>query len=101
MASVNENVKVSVADEIYNEGKPTVDTIVRTVALALALVNQILLCFDISPIPIADETLELLITTGFTVVTALCAWWKNNSFTKAAILVDKVLAEMKKQKKGA
>lgn len=68
--------------------KITVGTIVRTVVLAVALVNQILVASGHSVIPIQDEEWEALITTGATVITALIAWWKNNSFTAAARIGD-------------
>lgn len=68
--------------------KITAGTIVRTVILAVALVNQILVASGHSVIPIPDEDWENLITTGATVITALIAWWKNNSFTAAARLGD-------------
>ena len=68
--------------------KITSGTIVRTVILAVALINQILVASGHSVIPIPDEDWETLITTGATVITALLAWWKNNSFTKAARIGD-------------
>ena len=33
-----------------------------------------------------------MISAGFTVGAALAAWWKNNSFTKAALKADETLA---------
>ena len=63
-------------------------TIVRTVVLAVALINQILVASGHSVIPIPDEEWEALITTGATVITALIAWWKNNSFTEPARIGD-------------
>lgn len=68
--------------------KITAGTIARTIVLALALVNQILAACGISVIPIEDETINTLVSTAFTVVTALIAWWKNNSFTKKALAAD-------------
>ena len=56
-------------------------TIVRTVILAIALVNQVLFATGHSVIPIADEDIEVLINTGFTVVMAVITWWKNNSWS--------------------
>ena len=70
-------------------------TIARTIILALALVNQILSVSGHAIIPIDDSAIESLVTTSFTVVSALVAWWKNNSFTKAAIEADKVMTEAK------
>lgn len=57
-------------------------SIVRTVLLVLALINQILSACGVAVLPIADETLAELVNAGFTVVTALVAWWKNNTFKK-------------------
>ncbi|MBS6833506.1 MAG: phage holin, partial [Clostridiales bacterium] len=52
-------------------------TIARTIILVLALVNQILTAMGHSVINISDESINTLISTGFTIVTAVIAWWKN------------------------
>ena len=70
-------------------------TIARTIILALALVNQVLTATGHSVINISDDTVNTLISTGFTVVTAVVAWWKNNSFTSAAIEADKFKEQLK------
>ena len=75
--------------------KITSGTIARTIVLFLALVNQILTMCGIQTIPIAEGDINTLIATGFTVVTALVAWWKNNSFTQAAIRGDEVKNALK------
>ena len=66
----------------------TAGTIARTAVLFLALVNQCLTMAGISPIPIEDEQITVLISTTWTVVAAVVAWWKNNSFTKEAVEAD-------------
>ena len=66
-------------------------TIARTAALALALTNQILSAAGKPVLPIEDNQLETLVTTGLTVAASLAAWWKNNSFTPAAIKADAAL----------
>ena len=43
-------------------------------------------------LPIEDSQLETLVTTGFTVAASLAAWWKNNSFTPAALIGDEHMA---------
>jgi SPP1 family holin len=68
--------------------KISTGTITRTIILALALTNQILTASGHSPLPIEDETVTELIATGATVIAALIAWWKNNSFTQKAIKAD-------------
>lgn len=70
-------------------------TIIRTVVLALALVNSFLALVGKSPLPIEDAQVELILSEVFTAAAALWSWWKNNSFTKAAIQADEVLAELK------
>ena len=66
----------------------TAGTIVRTVILALALINQLLSATGHAVLPIEDADIETLVTTAATIITALIAWWKNNSFTLAARIGD-------------
>lgn len=77
--------------------KITKGTIIRTIILVLALVNQVLTMIGASPIPIDDSTVTDLISILWTVVASLAAWWKNNSFTKEAIAADKELNILKKE----
>lgn len=77
--------------------KITKETLVRTVVLGVALFNQILVANGKSIFPIEQEELAQLVGWGFTTVTAIIAWWKNNSFTKAAIEADKYMHELKAQ----
>ncbi len=73
--------------------KVTAATIIRTVCLLLALLNQGLTIAGYSPLPIEDETVSQAISLGATVITSLVAWWKNNSFTQKAIAADKTFKE--------
>lgn len=66
-------------------------TIVRTICLVLALINQVLVMSGHSILPIEDATVEAVVTNIVTIVTAVAAWWKNNSFTQKAIAADKEL----------
>lgn len=75
--------------------KITSGAIARTIVLFLALVNQILAMCGIQTIPVAEGDINNLIATVFTIITALVAWWKNNSFTQAAIRGDEVKAALK------
>lgn len=65
-------------------------TITRTVLLVIALINQILEATGHSVLPVSSGEVSELVSTGFTVFTALWAWWKNNSFTQSAIAGDTV-----------
>ena len=75
--------------------KISAGTIARTGVLGLALVNQVLSATGHNIINVSDEDVNTLISTGFTIVAALVAWWKNNSFTKAALVGDAVMKEEK------
>ena len=66
----------------------TAGTIARTIILFLALVNQLLSASGHAVIPIEDATVETLVSTAITIITALVAWWKNNSFTEPARIGD-------------
>ena len=75
--------------------KISAGTIARTIILLLALINQCLSMAGVSPLPIEDEQVETIITTAWTVIAAVWAWWKNNSFTTRAIQADQYLEELK------
>ena len=85
MQEITENNKLQI----------TSGTIARTAILILALVNQVLTATGHSVIKVSDDDINTLISTGFTIVSALIAWWKNNSFTQAAIKADAVMKEDK------
>ena len=70
-------------------------TLARTAALALALTNQVLSACGKPMLPIESATVEQLVTAGITTVAALIAWWKNNSFTQAALAADEVYEQKK------
>lgn len=75
--------------------KVKADTIARTIILALALINQLLSATGHAIIPIEDETIETLVSYGITVIVTVWSWWKNNSFTQAALHGDQVKDEIK------
>ena len=75
----------------------TAGTIARTAVLLLALTNQMLSAMGKSPLPIESTTVEQLVTAGITTVAALISWWKNNSFTAAAVAADGYLARLKQK----
>lgn len=73
----------------------TSGTIARTIILALALVNQLLSVTGHAVLPIEDAQIETLVSTIWTVVAAVAAWWKNQSFTTAAIEADGIMKDLK------
>ena len=83
----------------YNEPTISAGTVARTACLLLALTNQLLSALGKPVLPIESETVEPLVTAGITSIAALVAWWKNNSFTPAALEADKTYANLKAQGK--
>lgn len=79
-----------------NNFKISAATLARTACLLLALTNQVLSALGKPVLPIESDTVEKLVTAGITTVTALVAWWKNNSFSTNAIKADKYLNDLNK-----
>lgn len=73
------------------------DTIIRTLVLIVALINQVLTTLGKNPLPFSDDLIYELITVTATVAASIVAWWKNNSFTKKAILADSYLHNLKEK----
>lgn len=75
------------------------DTIVRTILLALAIINQILAIAGKDKLPFTDDQVYQAVSLIATIVTSVVAWWKNNSFTQAALAADEEMKELKAQSK--
>ncbi|MCY7691542.1 phage holin [Bacillus altitudinis] len=75
-------------------------TVVRTVLLFIALINQTLVMFGQTVLPISEEQVqtvgEALYVAGstiFTMVTAVIAWFKNNYVTSKGKKQKEVLKQ--------
>lgn len=75
--------------------KVSTETIIRTVLLVVAIVNQLLTAAGKNPLPFSDDEIYTGLTAVFTIATTAWAWWKNNSFSKNAIKADEYLNELK------
>jgi len=71
------------------------DTIARTIVLALALINQCLAIAGKGTIQIAENDIYQAVSLVWTIVSAVVAWWYNNSFTKHARRADELLEALK------
>ena len=69
----------------------TAGTIARTIVLILALANQVLVMCGKQVLNIADDDIYQIVSIVFTIGASAVAWWKNNSFSQAAINADKFL----------
>ena len=77
--------------------KVNAGTIARTAVLAVSLLNVLLNAFGKNPLPFSDDEVYTTVSTVVAVVASLAAWWKNNSFTAAAIEGDKRMNSLKNQ----
>lgn len=75
-------------------------TVIRTVLLFMALINQTLILFGKPILPISEdqvtslaETLYLAGSMIFAIVTTLVAWFKNNYVTDKGKLQKEVLKQ--------
>ena len=74
------------------------DTIARTICLVFALVNQVLAIFGKNVLPFTNDEIYQTVSLVATLSTSLLAWWKNNSFTNAAIEADRLMKSLKSEK---
>ena len=63
-------------------------TLIRTIVLGFALLNQSLTIAGKNPLPWSSAEIEQAAAMVLTTVASITAWWKNNSFTTAAIVGD-------------
>lgn len=62
-------------------------TVIRTVLLLVALINQLLIAFGKSPLDVSETQIDEAYTVISTIITAgmsAWAWWKNNNITRKA-----------------
>lgn len=78
--------------------KVSKETIIRTIVLVVALVNQILTSLGKNPLPFSDDLIYEFATLAVTIGASAWAWWKNNSFTQEAITADHYKDSLKKAK---
>jgi len=77
--------------------KVKLGTIIRTVVLALTLINQIITAIDPSVFGL-DEIPYTNIISGIAAASAaVWTWWKNNSFTQAALSGDEQMEQTRRQ----
>lgn len=68
----------------------------RLIALAAAFTVLCLRSAGVEIFPGDEETISTAVTVVFAAASALAAYWKNNSFTSAAIAADEVMKNLKK-----
>ena len=71
-------------------------TYVRMIINILAAINAILTMAGRPIISLSDETVEIVVNAIITIIVWANAFWKNNSYTYAAIEGDMVKDRLKK-----
>src|SRR5690625_7531093 len=71
-------------DDMMKNIRINKETGIRLSVLILALINQALVIFGISPIPFTSAEIEAGVSIVFSVIATLIATWKNNDFTPEA-----------------
>ena len=72
--------------------------IIRIGALLFVLLNLILTACGVNPIPISNEVAYEIISIAVTIVVVFWNAWKNNNFTPAAKVGQKVIDAIKNKK---
>lgn len=75
--------------------KVSINTIVRTIVLIIALANQALAIAGKEAFPVTEDQVYQSVSLIVTIGASVWAWWKNNSFTKNAIIADQYLKQLK------
>ena len=70
-------------------------TIIRMIVLGITLLNQVLVAFGVNPLPFSNEVLYEIVSIIITIGVSLYTAWKNNSWTIAAKIGDKIMHAIK------
>lgn len=73
-------------------------TVIRSLVLIVALINQGLVAFGLSPVPFSTAEIETGLAMVFTAGATLWAWWKNNDVTPEAKQATKHMNALKAKK---
>ena len=75
------------------------ETIIRTIVLIIALINQFLSMTGHAVLPFSDAEIEQGVSLFITAAAAIWAWWKNNSFTQDHIEADAMVEQKRAMRK--
>lgn len=80
-----------IKDIIANITNVKAGTWVRLILMVISLVNMALAAAGKAPIPADYDEIYTIVSVALSVVVGIVAYWKNNSFTKAAQEADEFL----------
>lgn len=73
----------------------TLGTIARTIAIVFVIVNQILKAMGKPLIDVDEDTIAYWLEYAVEILIIIVGFWKNNSFSKYAIIADDFLKSLK------
>lgn len=74
--------------------KITKGTIIRTMVLAIVIINMILKQMGIDVINVSESQVADFIEMLISIATIIVAWWENNSVSQNAIRADMFLQQL-------
>lgn len=73
----------------------TKGTIVRTICIAIVIINLILQKLGIDVINVSESTILSVVEMLIQIAVIIVGFWKNNSYTEKAIQADQFLQNLK------
>ena len=70
-------------------------TIIRTILVAIVVINFILEKIGVDLIPADESIITMFVETFIEIAVIAVGFWKNNSFSEAAIRADEFLKELR------
>ena len=70
-------------------------TIVRTILLAVAIINVMLNHLGVKTLPVDEATATTIADAFLSIMSGIC-WWYNNSFSEYAIEADEYMVSIKR-----
>ena len=69
-------------------------TIIRTIILAIVLINLALKAFGVDLIPTDENFIASIVETGIEIGAIIVSWWYNNSFSEKAKKADEFFKQL-------
>lgn len=70
-------------------------TIIRAILVAIVIINFILEKLGLDIIPADESMIAMIVETVIEIAVIVVGFWKNNSFSQAAIRADEFLKELR------
>lgn len=76
-------------------------TIIRTILVFFVILNIILERIGVDVIPADEYTITMIVETVIEIAVIVVGFWKNNSFSQAAIKADAFLKKLRAEESAA